>query len=80
MLAEGIDVNAHDEKMIGETALCLAVQQGHAAMVALLLEHGADPDIKGWVGLSARMRAQRRSDDVGRKIAALIERRRPTNP
>lgn len=77
LLAHGADVNAHDEKTIGETALCLAMQKSSAEMVELLLEHGADPDIRGWVGLTARMRARRRGDDDGRRIAALIDKYRP---
>ena len=80
LLEHGANVNAYDEKMIGETALCLAAQKDYPEMVELLLKHGADPDINGWVGLTARIRSQRRTADEGRKIAALIEKYRPTKP
>ena len=80
LLEHGANVNAYDEKMIGETALCLAAQKDYPEMVELLLSHGANPDINGWVGLTARVRAQRRTDDDGRKIAALIEKYRPPKP
>ncbi|QTN21509.1 ankyrin repeat domain-containing protein [Rhizobacter sp. AJA081-3] len=80
LLERGAQVNANDEKMIGETALCLAAQKDYPEMVELLLKHGADPDINGWVGLTARIRAQRRKDEDGRKIAALIEQYRPPKP
>lgn len=80
LLEHGAAVNAYDEKMIGETALCLAAQKHYPEMVELLLKHGADPDINGWVGLTARIRAQRRKDDDGRRIANLIEKYRPPRP
>ena len=80
LLENGADVNAHDERMIDETALCLAAKGNSPEVVELLLRHGADPDIPGWVGLTARMRAQRRTDDTGRTIAALIDRRQPLRP
>lgn len=78
LLEHGADVNAHDEQAIGETALCLAVKAGHVEMAELLLSRGADPDIPGWVGLTARLRAQRLPGDAGRSIAALIEKYRPS--
>jgi hypothetical protein len=59
--------------MIGETPLSLAVQGEYPEMVELLMKHGANPDIQGWVGLTARIRAKRRVDDTGRGIAAIIE-------
>lgn len=80
LLDHGADVNAHDESRAGETALCLAAQTDYPEMVELLLRHGADPDIIGWVGLTARLRARRRSDDDGRKISAMIDKYRPEKP
>lgn len=77
LLAAGAAVNAHEQDRIGETPLSLAVQGDYAEMVELLLRHGADPDIRGWMGLTARLRARRRKDDVGRQIAALLERHAP---
>ena len=74
LLGLGADVNAHHAARIGETALCLAVQRNDPAIVSMLLAAGADPDLPGWMGLTARLRAQRRQDATGRRIAALIDR------
>ncbi|KQO19203.1 ankyrin repeat domain-containing protein [Acidovorax sp. Leaf78] len=77
LIQQGAVVNAHDEPMIGETPLCLAVRRDYPEMVELLLAHGADPDITGWMGNTARMRAERRQDEDGKAIAALLQRYRP---
>lgn len=74
LIQQGASVNAHDEATIGETPLSLAVQSDYPEMVELLLAHGADPDITGWMGNTARMRAQRRKDGDGKAIAALVQR------
>lgn len=80
LIDHGAAVNLHDEEAIGDTALCIAAQGAYPEMVDLLLRHGADPDITGWMQLSARTRAHARTDSDGVKIAALIERYRPTRP
>lgn len=77
LIQQGAVVNAHDEPTIGETPLCLAVRRDHPEMVELLLANGADPDITGWMGNTARQRAERRQDEDGRAIAALLQRYRP---
>lgn len=77
LIQQGATVNAHDEPTIGETPLALAVRRDYPEMVELLLAHGADPDITGWMGNTARMRAQRRQDEEGKAIAALLQRYRP---
>lgn len=80
LLEHGAEVNANEEELIGETALCLAAQQDYPEMVELLLKHGANPDIPGWMQLTARVRAHQRRDDDGRKILELIEHYRPRKP
>jgi hypothetical protein len=50
LLDAGSDVNAHDEAKIGDTALMLAVRYGHYDTAVVLIEHGADPTIPGWMG------------------------------
>ncbi|MYN40346.1 hypothetical protein GTP55_13270 [Duganella sp. FT109W] len=73
LLELGANVNRHEEELIGETPLSLAVQGEYPEIVELLMAHGADPDIQGWVGLTARIRAKKRRDDAGRRIAVTIE-------
>lgn len=77
LIQQGAIVNAHNEPTIGETPLSLAVRRDYPDMVELLLAYGADPDITGWMGNTARMRAERRTDDDGKAIAALLQRYRP---
>jgi ankyrin repeat protein len=78
LLQNEAKVNLHDEDMAGETALALAAQRDYPEMVELLLKHGADPDIKGWMAQTARIRAHGRRDSEGIKIATLIEHYKPT--
>jgi ankyrin repeat protein len=73
-------VNSHDEEHIGETPLCYAAQSDYPELVELLLRKGADPDITGWMAITARIRAARRNDDEGKKISALIEHYKPSKP
>lgn len=80
LLEHGATVDAHDAANIGETALSVAVRGEHVDVVALLLAHGADPDIPGWMGQSARTRAAKRSDPTGRRIAELLRDRGGRRP
>lgn len=74
LLDQGADVNAHDKELIGETPLGLASQRDYPEIAELLLKRGADPDVRGWMALTARLRAQHRKDKDGQKIAALIHK------
>jgi ankyrin repeat protein len=78
LLEAGANVNAHDQDRAGETAVGVAALGNYPEMVELLLQRGANPDIPGWMGLTARLRATRRTDEDGRKILALIECYRPS--
>lgn len=74
LLRHGADVNANDDATIGDTPLALAVQGEHSGLVCLLLKSGANPDIQGWMGLTARQRAEYRTDAVGREICETLRR------
>lgn len=73
LLSLGADANRNEEDKIGETPLSIAVQGTDPEIVVLLLKHGANPDVPGWMGQTARLRASRRSDEAGKRIAAIIE-------
>jgi hypothetical protein len=79
LLETGAQVDAHQEELIGETALCQAARQSYPELVELLPKHGANPDIPGWMQISARIRANSRKDEEGKEIAALIEKYAPSN-
>lgn len=73
LLSLGADVNGYEDDKIGETALNIAAQGVDPRIVVLLLKHGANPDVPGWMGQTARFRASRRTDEAGKRIAAIIE-------
>jgi ankyrin repeat protein len=72
LLKRGALINANDDTTIGETPLSLAVQGGDLNLARVLLENGADPDINGWMGLTARIRACRRVDQLGKTMCELL--------
>lgn len=74
LLSCGIDVNANNEDRIGDTALSDVAQTCTPEMAKLLLEHGANPLIPGWMQLTAYDRALKRKKADGLKVIALIER------
>lgn len=75
LLDGGADLNAHDEQNIGETPLATAVKRGQLAAAELLLKRGANPDIPGWMGQTARTRAAKHADGA---LAALFAKYRRT--
>jgi len=72
LLDHGSDVNAYEAEKIGETVLAGAVQADYPEIVELLIGHGADPDITGWMGLTARKRASTRKDEDGIEISRIL--------
>lgn len=74
LLGKGADVNAHNEPRIGDTPLAVCAQTCSLEMASLLLEAGADPTIRGWMGLTAldRVRGRKRGD--GPRVRDLMER------
>ena len=79
LIEVGTAIDIHNPELIGETPLGLAVRRDYPEMVELLLKHGADPDIKGWMANTARSRADHRKDDEGRAISALIRKYKPAS-
>ena len=61
LLAAGADVNAHDNRLIGNTAINEVAGDGEFTMIEVLLEAGADPTIRGWMNLNALDRARSRT-------------------
>ncbi|HTB82079.1 MAG TPA: ankyrin repeat domain-containing protein [Candidatus Sulfotelmatobacter sp.] len=61
LVAAGSDVNAHDDRRIGNTAINEVAGDGSFEMVEALLEAGADPTIRGWMNLNALDRARHRT-------------------
>lgn len=72
LLRHNASVDANDETTIGDTPLALAVEGEHLELVVLLLGAGANPDIEGWMGLTARERACRRGDALGKEICRCL--------
>jgi ankyrin repeat protein len=68
-LAGKIDVNAFDAH--GQTALILAIQNNHVAIVRELLAHGANPNTPDAHGLTP-LRAARKSPNLA--ILPALER------
>ena len=63
LLDAGAVVDTESELKLGDTALTLAARSGKASFVELLIAHGANPEIKGWMGLSARDHARIKRDE-----------------
>jgi len=53
LLQAGADVNAHDERRIGNTPLGEVAATCSLEMAVLLVDSGADPTIPGWMQLTA---------------------------
>jgi ankyrin repeat protein len=53
LVAAGADVNIRDESHIGNTVLRESIETAHPDMVKKLLDLGANPNIEGWMQLTA---------------------------
>lgn len=65
LLRAGADVNAHEERVIGDTPLGEAAASCSLRMARRLVEAGADPTIPGWMQRSALDRAKKRKRSEG---------------
>ncbi len=77
LIAAGADVNAHDERVIGNTPLNDAADGCTLRMARLLVDAGADPAIPGWMQLTALYRASNRKDQDGPAVRELLEKAVP---
>jgi ankyrin repeat protein len=75
LLRNGADLNAHDERMIGDTPLGEAASTCSLKMARLLVESGADPTVRGWMQLNAvdRAKQRRHSEGTGSEGQAVYE-------
>jgi ankyrin repeat protein len=72
LIQSGADVNAHDERVIGNTPLADIAGDCSLQMARLLLDAGADPTIPGWMQLTALHRAKDRKRGDGPKVYELL--------
>ena len=75
LLRRGANVNAQDERIIGDTPLGEAASTCSLRMARNLVEAGADPTLRGWMQLNAVDRAKRRrqSEGIGSEGHAIYE-------
>lgn len=72
LIRSGANVNANDERQIGNTPLSDNVGKCSYAMVKRLIDAGADPTIPGWMQLTALDRTAERTDADAGKIQRLL--------
>jgi ankyrin repeat protein len=72
LLKAGANVNANDERVIGNTPLSDNIDKCSFEMVKRLINAGADPIIPGWMQLTAVDRAAKRTDSDKKKIQQLL--------
>ena len=73
LIEAGANVNAHDERTIGNTPLGDCAGECTYEMAKVLIDAGADPTIRGWMQINALDRARQRKDANARKIIRLLE-------
>ena len=72
LIEAGANVNAHDERAIGNTPLREHARKCSYAMAKRLIEAGADPSIRGWMQMDALDAAAHRKDPDARKVQQLL--------
>jgi len=71
LIYAGANVNARDQRRIGNTPLGESAQTCSPEIAKQLLTAGADPTLPGWMGLTAIDRARKRAD--AKKMLPLLE-------
>jgi ankyrin repeat protein len=74
LLESGANVNAADARTIGNTPLANVAGSCSLELAQILIAAGADPTIRGWMGLDALYRAGKRMNDEGRRVYELLEK------
>lgn len=74
LIRSGAQVDARDQRTIGNTPLGEVAGNCSLRMAQLLVEAGADPTIPGWMQLSALDRAKQRKRSDGPAIYDLLRR------
>jgi ankyrin repeat protein len=73
LLEAGADVNAHEEARIGNTPLREVADECSLAVATILVDSGADPRIPGWMQLTALQMSEKRKDQEGQRVYALLK-------
>ena len=73
LLRAGANVNANDERCIGNTPLSDIAGECTFEMAKKLIDAGADPTIAGWMQLTAIHRAADRKDPDAKMIQRLFQ-------
>jgi ankyrin repeat protein len=73
LLASGADINAHDERVIGNTPLRDVAANCSFEVAKMLIDAGADPTIPGWMQITASHKAQERTTPEGVRVRQLLE-------
>ena len=74
LIEAGANINAREEETNSDTAIAVAAESASPGMVKLLLQHGADPSITGWMGLNAYDRAAKRTDEMSEQVKSILGR------
>jgi ankyrin repeat protein len=73
LIASEADVNAHDERLIGNTPLGEVAGNCSYEVAELLIDAGADPTIPGGMQLTALHKARERKRPDGLRVCQLLE-------
>jgi ankyrin repeat protein len=74
LLRAGAHVNAHDERVIGDTPLAACARSCSLEMAERLIQAGAAPRLLGFMGLTARHRADENNRAVCPKVVELLQK------
>ncbi|HEY9031589.1 MAG TPA: ankyrin repeat domain-containing protein [Kangiella sp.] len=73
LLENGADINAQNIETDNQhTALGYVADSASAELIKYLLDMGADPTLRGWMGLNAIDKAKQRTDAEKKEVLALL--------